>query len=144
MGQNNCIQKCNFEDIQSVCNDSNVRDFILINTIPYKEQTCLIKNTIPVEEEEEKINLLINSKQNGNIYIFIYGKNSNDVSVLHKYQQLINLGFTKVYVYSGGLFEWLCLQDIYGDDEFPTTKEELDILKYKPNSIKKNNLIKDI
>ena len=29
------------------------------------------------------------------------------------------------------MFEWLLLQDIYGDDEFPTTTKELDILKYK-------------
>jgi hypothetical protein len=35
----------------------------------------------------------------------------------------------------GGLFEWLMLQDIYGSDEFPTTKKELDILKYKPNKM---------
>ena len=49
-----------------------------------------------------------------------------------KYTQLVNLGFVNVYIYPGGLFEWLCLQDIYGDDEFPTTNKELDILKYKP------------
>ena len=34
--------------------------------------------------------------------------------------------------YPGGVFEWLLLQDIYGNDNFPTTKKELDILKYKP------------
>jgi hypothetical protein len=27
------------------------------------------------------------------------------------------------------------LQDIYGDTEFPTTKKELDILKFKPNKV---------
>jgi hypothetical protein len=27
------------------------------------------------------------------------------------------------------------LQDIYGIQEFPTTKKELDLLKYKPNKI---------
>jgi hypothetical protein len=27
------------------------------------------------------------------------------------------------------------LQDIYGENEFPTTKKELDILKYKPNKV---------
>ena len=31
------------------------------------------------------------------------------------------------------MFEWLCLQDIYGSDSFPTTQKELDILKYKAN-----------
>jgi len=44
-----------------------------------------------------------------------------------------------IYIYPGGIFEWLCLQDIYGDELFPTTKKELDILKYKPRS-KLNNL----
>ena len=37
-----------------------------------------------------------------------------------------------VYLYAGGLFEWLHLQDIYGKQEFPTTTYILDILKYKP------------
>ena len=46
----------------------------------------------------------------------------------------MSLGFYNVYLYNGGLFEWLLLQDIYGFDEFPTTKKELDILKYKPKS----------
>jgi hypothetical protein len=27
------------------------------------------------------------------------------------------------------------LQDIYGSDEFPTTKKELDILKYKSHKV---------
>jgi len=41
-----------------------------------------------------------------------------------------------VHIYPGGIFEWLLLQDIYGDDMFKTTSKELDILKYKPtNSI---------
>jgi hypothetical protein len=44
----------------------------------------------------------------------------------------MNLGFQAVYLYVGGMFEWLCLQDIYGKDEFPTTTRQLDILKYKP------------
>jgi hypothetical protein len=38
-------------------------------------------------------------------------------------------------LYAGGLFEWLLLQDIFGAAEFPTTKKELDIIKYKPNKI---------
>ena len=69
------------------------------------------------------------------IKIVIYGKNSNDEKLYNKYNQLISLGFYNVYVYPGGLFEWLMLQDIYGEKEFPTTKKELDILKYKPNKV---------
>ena len=52
-----------------------------------------------------------------------------------KYEQLVALGFTNVYVYVGGMFEWLLLQDIYGSELFPTTSEELDILKYKSQRI---------
>ena len=37
-----------------------------------------------------------------------------------------------MFVYTGGLFEWLMLQDIYGETEFPTSKKELDILRFKP------------
>ena len=67
--------------------------------------------------------------------IIIYGKNANDNKSLEKYQQFISLGFINVYLYCGGLFEWLLLQDIYGEDEFPTTKKELDIIKYKPRKL---------
>jgi hypothetical protein len=41
------------------------------------------------------------------------------------------LGFSDINVYVGGLFEWLLLQDIYGTDEFPTTRIEKDLLKFK-------------
>ena len=33
------------------------------------------------------------------------------------------------------MFEWMLLQDIYNANDFPTTKKELDILKFKPNKI---------
>jgi hypothetical protein len=69
------------------------------------------------------------------IRIIIYGKNSNDEKIYKKYQQLVSLGFTNVYVYVGGMFEWLLLQDIYGGELFPTTSNELDILKYKSHRI---------
>jgi len=55
---------------------------------------------------------------------------------------LTSLGFYNVYIYIGGIFEWLLLQDIYGEKEFPTTNKELDLLKYKPSSLiftKENN-----
>jgi len=38
----------------------------------------------------------------------------------------------QVYIYKGGLFEWMLLQDIYGEDEFPTTSKQMDILLYRP------------
>jgi hypothetical protein len=33
------------------------------------------------------------------------------------------------------MFEWLLLQDIYGKELFPTTKKELDLLRYKSNQL---------
>ena len=38
--------------------------------------------------------------------------------ILKKYRQLVDLGFSNVYIYTGGLFEWLLLQDIYGSTNF--------------------------
>ena len=75
------------------------------------------------------------------INIIIYGKNSNDETIYKKYKQLQELGFTNIYVYPGGLFEWLLLQDIYGTEDFPTTTKELDILKFKPVKIISQYLI---
>ena len=67
--------------------------------------------------------------------IVIYGKNCNDENVITKYKQLKELGFKNLSIYIGGLFEWLLLQDIYGDDIFPTTSKETDFLKYKSPSL---------
>ena len=122
--------KINFEDIQYII--KNPEGHILINTLSSSEQNCLITNTININNEENIINNLI-IKGFKNIKIIIYGKNSNDEKIYNKYNQLTSLGFYNVYIYSGGLFEWLMLQDIYGEKEFPTTKKELDILKYKSN-----------
>ena len=52
--------------------------------------------------------------------------------------------FTNVFIYPGGLFEWLLLQDIYGFDDFPTTKKERDHLKYKGKSVFTNKLLTNI
>ncbi|GAI73259.1 unnamed protein product [marine sediment metagenome] len=40
-----------------------------------------------------------------------------------------------------GYLKWLLLQDIYGKDEFPTTSEELDILKYKASTVLQDKLL---
>jgi hypothetical protein len=70
-------------------------------------------------------------KSNRNVRIIVYGMNSTDLNITKKYEQLLALGFVNVFIYSGGLFEWLLLQDIYGKELFPTTVYERDILKYK-------------
>jgi hypothetical protein len=42
----------------------------------------------------------------------------------------VSLGFKNVYIYLGGMFEWLLLQDVYGQKEFPTDKKG-EILDFK-------------
>ena len=122
--------KINFEDMQDFI--YNVDSCIIINTLNKNEQICVIKNTIDIDDEVKIINENIDNNLNKNI--IIYGKNYMDKSIYKKYNQLKKLYCQNIYIYSGGLFEWLTLQDIFGKENFPTNKIELDILKYKPKS----------
>jgi hypothetical protein len=133
MGNNQQKQKVNFEDVQFVI--KNVDNHLLINTMSDNLQNCLIVNTMPIDKEELIINKLLNNGENKNIKIIIYGKNSNDETSIKKYEQLLDLGFSNIYIYAGGLFEWLLLQDIYGSELFPTTTKQNDLLKYKSPKI---------
>jgi hypothetical protein len=129
---NKTYNKISFEDIQHIINKS--KNVFIINTLPNTEQECLIYKTISYETEENTINELLTNYDFTPSFI-LYGKNCNDNTVEKKANQLNGLGFSNIYVYSGGLFEWLLLQDIYGQDEFPTTTRFLDILKFKPPNI---------
>ena len=134
MGNNTSTRKVNFEDVQYSMKNKN--KFLLINTLDSSRQNILIKNTVPIGKEEELINKLIKSNQSVNI--IVYDENANAPNLMKKYDQLIGLGFVNVFIYPGGLFEWLLLQDIYGFDNFPTTSQETDILKFKGKSIFNN------
>jgi|TARA_B110000495_G_C22773824_1_gene452806 hypothetical protein len=136
MGNQTSTRKIGFEDIQYIVQRKK-KNYILINTMGTTEQSCLIPGTLKIHEEEATIN----KYQYKKIHIIIYGKNSNDESIFKKYEQLLKYGFSSVFVYTGGIFEWLLLQDVYGDDDFPTEGEELDILKYKPQTILQNQLL---
>jgi hypothetical protein len=127
---NTVIRKVGFEDIQYAI--KNKERYILINTLPVDEQSCLITNTVSYRMEEEVINDFLNQYVLRDKIIIVYGKNTSDDTVEKKYRQFVSLGFVEVYMYLGGIFEWMLLQDIYGTDEFPTTNKVLDILKYKP------------
>jgi len=126
-------KKISFEDLQIALSNSN--DYIILNTLPTNRQMCLIKNTLPYQTEETVINEFLNNYDFESKKFIIYGENTNDDTVDEKYSQITGLGFTNVYLYRGGMFEWLTLQDIYGTDEFPTTSKLLDILQYKPKRI---------
>lgn len=132
----NSINKISFYDMQNVYNNSN---YILINTLDEKEQDCLIPNTLNAIEEVQLFNYNIHLLSEKNV--IIYGKNCNCDKLLNKYKQLKKFGIKNIYLYCGGLFEWLLLQEIYGDDNFPTTTKVLDVLKFKPVNIFNNNIL---
>jgi hypothetical protein len=137
MGNSQSMKKINYEDMQTVVKNPEI--YLIINTLPAINQDCLITNTISIDQEEAIVNKYI--KENRKIRIIIYGKNCNDELVDKKYNQLLSLGFYNVFVYSGGMFEWLLLQDIFGKEMFQTNKKELDILKYKPYPVLNISLI---
>lgn len=133
--QSSSVRKINFEDVLISISDSNT---IIINTLSNDNQSCLIDKTVSYLRETELLNALLSSSKT-TTRIVIYGMNSSDESIVVKYNQLIKLGFTNIHVYVGGLFEWMLLQDIYGEEMFKTTRKELDILKFKGTS--KMNLL---
>ena len=122
--------KIGFEDVKQTIFKNNTQS-IIINTLPSDDQSCLIKNTLLSYKEENIINEWIQKNDYNNKRVIIYGKNASDNSVYDKYNQLKNIGFSNIYIYSGGLFEWLLLQDVYGFSEFPTTTQKVDLLKYR-------------
>lgn len=128
------IKNINFEDmLEFIERTSNKENTIIINTLTQTNQNCLIKGTITIDDEIKILNNQLNKDKNTNI--IIYGLNACDNSIIKKYEQLLGLGFYNVFVYPGGLFEWLLLQDIYGFNSFPTTTKENDLLKYKGRRI---------
>ena len=137
MGNKTSQIKISFDEVQNKIKGANgtaianITTCIFINTLPENKQACLIPTTTVSSDEEGTINKLL--KNNSDVEIIIYGMNNNDESVIRKYKQLVSLGFQNIYIYLGGMFEWLLLQDIYGNDNFPTTSRELDIMKYKPS-----------
>jgi len=139
MGNKVSIRKIGFEDVKYLLNKGT--RFIIINTLDERDQECLIKGSISPTEEISIINKAIS---NPTLHIVIYGRNYTDESIYKKYEKLLSLGFNNIFVYAGGIFEWLCLQDIYGENEFPTTSKELDILKYKPLPVLNTLLLTDL
>ena len=122
----------NFDTMLYAC--KNPDKCIVINVLEMHEQDCLIIGTIDAHNEEHLLNNMIQSISTPDKKIIIYGKNCNDENLTRKIQQLQGLGIDDLYVYRGGMFEWLLLQDIYGEAAFPTTKKVIDILKFKPTT----------
>ena len=119
-----------FEDV--VFARAHPDKYTFIHTLPSNKQSYLITGTLTAEEEEAFMNTLLTQYQSDPPAIILYGKNATDETPYKKHTQLRTLGISNVWVYSGGLFEWALLQDVYGEKEFPTTQKDTDILKWRP------------
>ena len=128
MGNIQSINKIHFEGLTKLIN-GNPNSYVLINTLPDNEQSCLILNTVDAKNEVTLMNDLL--RQDKTRHIIVYGRNYADITIHKKYNQLKNLGFKNISVYFGGMFEWLLLQEVYGEANFQTNNHENDILKYK-------------
>jgi len=128
------FSKIGFDDVKYSL--KHPAEYILINTLSLDYQENVIKGTVPADMEERAINRMIEEYETGRVKIVVYGKNATDDSAEQKAKQLLSLGFSEVFLYSGGMFEWLLLQEIYGPSEFPTTLstkgKPVDLLKYRP------------
>ena len=125
------VAKVGFEDVKEAI--KHPANTLLINTLPITEQAVLIPTTIPYDKEESTVNAMLTSYDTSTYTVIVYGKHSVDDTPEKKHRQLKQLGFPRVFVYAGGLFEWILLQDIYGSTHFPTTAApNKDLLVYAP------------
>lgn len=114
--------------------------YLFINTMPLNMQNALIPNTISCSEEETIINNIVAEYNTNKYTIIVYGKNACDETVSQKYDQLRIIGFSDIHIYSGGMFEYILLNDMYGEKTFPISSSTgigvpanpIDILVYRP------------
>lgn len=128
-----------FEDVLSAQRANmdptiNVGKYVIIHTMDANEP-CLIAGTLSPEKEEQFINDYLTKYTATATQIILYGRHSADETPYTKYKQLLSYGISEVSIYSGGLFEWLLLQDIYGVSAFTTTVPCRDMLKYRPSEV---------
>lgn len=99
------------------------------------DETILISGTTSISNETPRINKLLDDREY-DTNVIIYGKNTDDYENLAKKRtQLLTLGFRNVWIYPGGIFEWVLLQDVFGKTQFPTTTQVNDIIKSRPKSV---------
>lgn len=122
-----------FNVVQKYLRENN-DSWLLISTLPDTPdgQKCLIEKTTACSREETLMNRIIEGKRQQDICVIIYGRHHMDENVQKKWKQIRGMGFTRAHKYAGGMFEWLLLQDVYGEDNFPTTTKAADILEFEP------------
>ena len=93
----------------------------LITVMDRNESDKVIKGTIPFNEEESTMNSIIKQNKVDNVTVIVYGKDACDERIYTKAKQMMELGFNRIRIYTGGMFEWNLLVELYGDENFPTS-----------------------
>ena len=115
------LQRVNFEEVQAAQQGAA----LIINVLHEDDQAVLIAGTVKPCDEVDAVNDALRRK----FRIIVYGRHANDTAAEAKCAQLHALG-ARPYLYGGGLFEWLLLQDIFGAEQFPTTGTKLELLDF--------------
>ena len=130
MGNAQSLAKVTYEYVKEI--STNNTQTLLVSTLKRDKEKYGIVRTLPIDNEENYINELINKRQY-DVIIVVYGENMYDATVITKYHQLKKIGFNYCYIYFGGLFEWFLLQDVYGSEMFPTKNTPINsCLDFKP------------
>ena len=129
-------KKINPEEMQTIL--KTPEKYIIIHTLTSEYQDYVIPGTVQDTREESVINEMLTRIDIPDKPIVIYGKNARDETLVTKANQLKSLGIHDISVYSGGMFEWLLLNEVYGPTEFPvkvqtdqTNTKIHDIWKYR-------------
>tara|TARA_Y100000748_G_scaffold303727_1_gene309857 strand:+ start:2960 stop:3376 length:417 start_codon:yes stop_codon:yes gene_type:complete len=134
MGNIQSFSKVSYGSVQDIVMKNT--NALLVCTLDKKNEQYAIEKTIAIENEENVINNMMKKRQH-DLIIVIYGENMYDDTVIKKYTQLKKIGFKNCYIYFGGLFEWFLLQDVYGQEVFPTMSTPMNgCLSFKPIGMK--------
>jgi hypothetical protein len=114
------LERATFDDVRDA-------RYLVINVLSEAEQDVLIQGTVSCTDEVAAVEEAIKEKR----VIIVYGRNNHDDRVWLKHAQLKKLG-GKAKVYVGGLFEWILLQELYGNERFPLTSYKFDPYQYSP------------
>lgn len=130
-GSKEVVKVIGFEDMLSLLR-SNV---VLLNTMARGDQACLIRGTLHADDEESAMNAMLTSTDPlvTDRWVVVYGRHTLDPKPMEKARTLRLMGLSRLLVYRGGLFEWLLLQEVFGQDQFPTQGACPDLLAYRPS-----------
>ena len=101
-------------------------NLLLICDVPNPSQCdFMIRHTVNERDEVRLINCLANSvKAQHTTDIVIYGLSSHPRfvrSAMDKRNRIMAIGFTRVFVYVGGLYLWIANWSFLSRDQFPIT-----------------------